>query len=103
MPFGDATFRALADKTRRDILQMLREGPLTSGEIASRCASSWPTISRHLAVLREGGLVVSERRGQEIVYELDTTVFQDLLQHLMEWQQRPRRRGAHRPAPEQEA
>jgi DNA-binding transcriptional ArsR family regulator len=103
MPFGDATFRALADKTRRDILQMLRDGPLTSGEIAARCASSWPTVSRHLAVLREGGLVVSERRGQEVVYELDTTVFQDLLQHLMEWRQHPRRRRAHRPARQQEA
>jgi len=103
MPLGDATFRALADKTRRDILQMLRDGPLTSGEIASRCASSWPTVSRHLAVLREGGLVISERRGQEIVYELDTTVFQDLVQHLMEWRQRRRRRRAHRPARQQEA
>jgi DNA-binding transcriptional ArsR family regulator len=102
MKFGDATFRAMADKTRRDILQMLRDGPLTSGEIASRCTSSWSTISRHLAVLREGGLVVSERRGQEIIYELDTTVFQDLLQHLMEWQQRPRRRRTHRPARQQE-
>jgi ArsR family transcriptional regulator, repressor of sdpIR and other operons len=102
MPLGDATFRALADRTRREILQMLRDGPLTSGEIASRCASSWPTISRHLAVLREGGLVVSERRGQEIVYDLDTTVFQDLLQHLIEWQQRPRRRRALRPTRHQE-
>jgi DNA-binding transcriptional ArsR family regulator len=102
MPLGDATFRALADKTRREILQMLRDGPLTSGEIASRCASSWPTISRHLAVLREGGLVVSERRGQEIVYELDMTVFQDMLQHLMEWQPRSRRRRTHRPARQQE-
>jgi DNA-binding transcriptional ArsR family regulator len=103
MLLGDATFRALADRTRRDILQMLRDGPLTSGEIASRCASTWPTISRHLAVLREGGLVVSERRGQEIVYELNTTVFQDLLQHLMEWQKRPRRRRARGPARQQEA
>jgi DNA-binding transcriptional ArsR family regulator len=102
MPLGDATFRALADRTRREILRMLRDGPLTSGEIASRCASSWPTISRHLAVLREGGLVVSERRGQEIVYDLDTTVFQDLLQHLIEWQQRPQRRRGLRPARHQE-
>ena len=78
-------FRALADGTRRAILRMLREGPLTSGEIASRFESSWPTISRHLSVLRDAGLVVAERSGQEIVYELDTSVFQDLIQHLMEW------------------
>jgi ArsR family transcriptional regulator, repressor of sdpIR and other operons len=82
---SNATFRALADPTRREILQMLRAGPRTSGEIASRFGSSWPTISRHLALLREPGLVVAERRGQEIYYELNTSVFQDLVQHLLGW------------------
>jgi DNA-binding transcriptional ArsR family regulator len=67
------------------ILRLLRDGPLTSGEIADRFDSSWPTISRHLAVLREAGLVVTERHGQEIRYELNTSVFQDLIQHLVEW------------------
>ena len=81
----NATFRALADPTRREIVRMLRDGPRTSGEIASRFDSSWPTISRHLAVLREGGLVVAARKGQEILYEVNTSVFQDLLQHLMDW------------------
>jgi ArsR family transcriptional regulator len=80
-----AVFRALADPTRRDILKLLRSGPHTSGEIAARYASSWPTISRHLAVLRGAGLVETERVGQEIHYELNTSVFQDLVQHLMEW------------------
>ena len=78
-------FRALADETRRVILRMLRDGPLTSGEIAARFDSSWPTISRHLAVLRDAGLVAAERHGQEIRYELNTSVFQDLAQHLLEW------------------
>jgi ArsR family transcriptional regulator, arsenate/arsenite/antimonite-responsive transcriptional repressor len=78
-------FRAIADETRRQILRLLRDGPLTSGEIADRFDSSWPTISRHLAVLREAGLVVAERQGQAIRYELDTSVFQDLIQHLVEW------------------
>jgi len=64
---------------------MLRGGPRTSGEIASQFDSSWPTISRHLSVLREAGLVVAERTGQEIYYELNTSVFQDLVQHLMDW------------------
>lgn len=81
----NATFRALADQTRREIVKMLRAGPRTSGEIASGFDSSWPTISRHLAVLRDGGLVIAERHGQEIVYELNTSVFQDLVQHLMDW------------------
>ena len=82
---SNGAFRALADHTRRDILAMLRSGPRTSGEIASRFDSSWPTISRHLSVLRDAGLVLTERKGQEIYYELNTSVFQDLVQHLMEW------------------
>ena len=86
-------FRALADETRRGILELLRSGPKTSGEIADRFHSSWPTISRHLAVLRDAGLVVTERQGQEIYYELNTSVFEDLVQHLMGWV-KPARRAA---------
>jgi DNA-binding transcriptional ArsR family regulator len=77
-------FRALADPTRREILQMLRKGPLTSGEIADRFEATWPTISRHLAVLHAAGLVRSVRHKQEIRYELNTSVVQDLAQHLIE-------------------
>src|SRR5438552_9998922 len=99
---SNSAFRALADHTRREILRMLRSGPRTSGEIATRFDSSWPTISRHLAVLRDAGLVVTERRGQEILYELNTSVFQDVIQHLVEWtrptiQGAGRRRKTHRP------
>jgi DNA-binding transcriptional ArsR family regulator len=67
------------------ILRLLRDGPLTSGEIADRFDSSWPTISRHLAVLRDAGLVTTQRKGQEIYYELNTSVFQDVVQHLVDW------------------
>jgi DNA-binding transcriptional ArsR family regulator len=88
-----AAFRALGDETRRAILELLRSGPKTSGEIADRFKSSWPTISRHLAVLRAAGLVVTERQGQEIYYELNTSVFEDLVQHLMGWV-KPARRAA---------
>jgi ArsR family transcriptional regulator, repressor of sdpIR and other operons len=84
-------FRALADPTRREILRLLRDGPRTSGQIAEHFKSSWPTVSRHLAVLRDAGLILSERSGQQIVYELNTTVFQDLVEHLLEWT-RPGRR-----------
>ena len=49
----DSAFRALADPTRRDILRLLRDGPRTSGEIAQHFDAAWPTVSRHLAVLRE--------------------------------------------------
>jgi DNA-binding transcriptional ArsR family regulator len=90
----NAVYRALADETRRSILDFLRAGPRTSGEIADQFQSSWPTISRHLAVLRAGGLVVAERKGQAIYYELNTSVFQDLIQHLVGWITPPRRRDA---------
>jgi DNA-binding transcriptional ArsR family regulator len=76
-------FRALADPTRREILHMLRAGPLNSGEIADRFEATWPTISRHLAVLHAAGLVRSVRHKQEIRYELNTSVVQDLAQHLI--------------------
>jgi len=78
-------FKALADPTRRAILKLLREGPLTSGEIAERFDSAWPTVSRHLGVLRAARLVVSERRGQQVVYELNTTVFQEMVEELLDW------------------
>ena len=81
----DNAFRALADPTRRDILRLLRDGPLTSGEIATHFDAAWPTVSRHLAVLREAQLVLSTRAGQQIVYELNTSVFQDVVEHLWSW------------------
>ncbi|MBI3401620.1 MAG: winged helix-turn-helix transcriptional regulator [Acidobacteria bacterium] len=92
----NAVFRALADETRRQILDYLRAGPRTSGEIADQFQSSWPTISRHLAVLRAGGLVVTERKGQAIYYELNTSVFQDLVQHLVACMKPTRRTAAAR-------
>ena len=99
----NAGFRALADETRRAILRMLRDGPRTSGEIASRFQSSWPTISRHLSVLRDAGLIVAERKGQEIHYELNTSVFQDLVQHLLDWVGPGKRRSSRRAGKHQEA
>jgi DNA-binding transcriptional ArsR family regulator len=79
----NSAFRALADPTRREILRLLRQQSRSSGEIAARFDSSWPTISRHLAVLRDAELVVTERKGQAIHYELNTSVFQDVVHHLM--------------------
>lgn len=81
----DGVFKALADPTRREILHLLRSGPLSSGEIAGHFPSAWATISRHLAVLREAELVTTERNGSSILYELNTTVFQDTVKHLLNW------------------
>ena len=92
-----SAFKALADPTRREILKLLRDGPKTSGEIAEEFPTAWATVSRHLAVLRDANLILSERNGQQIVYELNTTVFDDVVNHLMEWT-RPSRRGCKRNA-----
>ena len=85
MATPDAVFKALADPTRREILHLLRSGPRSSGEIAEHFPSAWATISRHLAVLRDAELVTTERNGSSILYELDTTVFQDTVEHLLTW------------------
>lgn len=83
----DSAFKALSDPTRRDILRLLKHGSRTSGEIAQHFDAAWPTVSRHLAVLRDAKLVLSTRVGQQIVYELNTSVFQDVVEHLMSWLQ----------------
>jgi DNA-binding transcriptional ArsR family regulator len=89
----DSVYKALADPTRREILKLLRKTPRTSGEIAEHFDTAWPTISRHLSVLRDAKLILSERRGQQIIYELNTTVFADALEQLLDWV-RPRRKHA---------
>jgi DNA-binding transcriptional ArsR family regulator len=81
----NAAFKALADPTRREIVRLLRDGPRTSGEIAEHFPTAWATISRHLGQLRDAGLILSERNGQQIVYELNTTVFDDLVEHILDW------------------
>jgi DNA-binding transcriptional ArsR family regulator len=90
-----AAFKALSDPTRREILKLLRSGPKTSGELADKFPTAWATVSRHLAVLRDSGLILSERSGQQIIYELNTTVFEDVVNHLMEWT-RPAPRGGRK-------
>ncbi len=93
-----SAFKALADPTRREILRLLRDGPRTSGEIAQRFPTSWATISRHLAVLREAELILSERNGQQIVYELNTTVVDDIVEQILEWVKPNRKPGGKRNA-----
>jgi ArsR family transcriptional regulator, arsenate/arsenite/antimonite-responsive transcriptional repressor len=80
----NAVFRALADPTRREILRLLRRGPMNSGEIANQFKTSWATISRHLGILKDAELILGERDGQFVRYELNTTVFQDAVEHLMD-------------------
>jgi DNA-binding transcriptional ArsR family regulator len=70
MPDDAPVFRALADPTRRQILQELRGGELAAGEIADRFPISGPSISRHLAILKSAGLVRERRDANRIMYSL---------------------------------
>ena len=79
----DSVFKALADPTRRQILELLARGDMTAGEIADRFPVAFASVSHHLGVLRDAGLVASEREGQFIRYRLNTTVYQDVVRYLM--------------------
>lgn len=73
------TFKALADPTRRKILELLKERDLTAGEISDYFNMTKPSISNHLKILKQADLVQDEKRGQFVIYSLNTTVFQDLI------------------------
>src|SRR5215831_21119412 len=72
-------FKALADPTRRRILQLLKERPMTAGQIAERFDFSKPTLSAHFAVLRAADLVESEKVGTSVTYSLKLSVLEDAL------------------------
>ncbi|MEL7163386.1 MAG: autorepressor SdpR family transcription factor [Bacteroidota bacterium] len=82
----DEVFKALRDPTRRQILQLLRDGSRTAGEIAAEFAISKPSISHHLDLLKRADLVRVERRGQFLHYHLNTTVVEDLLRWVIDLQ-----------------
>ena len=80
----DKTYKALADPTRRQILALLRDQDLTAGEIAAEFPIAWASVSHHLAALKDAGLVLAVREGQFIRYSLNTTVFQEVVQQLID-------------------
>lgn len=73
------TFKALSDPTRREILSLLKKGAMTAGEISAKFEITGASISHHLAVLRDSGLITDDRRGKYIYYELNMTVLDELL------------------------
>jgi ArsR family transcriptional regulator len=83
MAARDGAFRALADPTRRRILELLSRRDMTAGEIAEEFPIAFPSVSRHLGVLKDAGLVDSEREGQHIRYRLNTTVSQEVVRYLL--------------------
>lgn len=76
--FNDA-FKALSDNTRRKILDLLKEKDMTAGDIADYFQITKPSISHHLSILKQAGLVTDERKGQFIYYSLNTSVFEDVI------------------------
>lgn len=80
-------FKALNDPTRRDILNLLKQRNMTAGEIAEQFSMSWPSISHHLDLLKQAGLVDSEKKGQFVLYSLNMSVMDDLLRWVMQFSQ----------------
>ena len=72
-------FRALSDPTRRRVLQLLRSGPLTAGELSGHFEVSKPTMSAHFSVLLEADLIAAEKHGRTILYQLRLSVLEDAL------------------------
>lgn len=78
-------FKALNDSTRRQILELLKEKDLTAGEIADHFNISKPSISHHLDLLKQADLVTNIRQGQFIYYSLNMSVFEEVIQWLMQF------------------
>jgi ArsR family transcriptional regulator, arsenate/arsenite/antimonite-responsive transcriptional repressor len=79
----DSIFKALNDETRRGILELLRQKNLSAGEIADEFHISKPSISHHLDILKRADLVSSEKKGQFIVYSLNTTIVDDIIKWII--------------------
>lgn len=74
-----STLRALADPIRREILNLLKSGRLTAGEITEHFDVTAASISRHLSVLKEADLIRDERQGKFIIYELNSSVLEEIM------------------------
>lgn len=84
---GDV-FKALSDPTCRKILELLQKEPLNAGEIANYFQITKPSISHHLVILKNCGLIIDERKGQNIIYSIDMTVLQDMMKWFMNFMDR---------------
>ena len=97
-------FRALSDPTRRRVLQLLREGPRSAGELSDHFPVSKPTMSAHFAVLLESDLIAARKSGRTVHYQLKLSVLEDALLGFAEtvgWDSPAanRKRRTLRPAP----
>lgn len=78
------TLQALADPTRREILNLLKQSRMSAGEIGNHFLISGAAVSRHLSVLKEADLIRDEREGKYIYYELNATVLEEILLWISE-------------------
>ncbi|MBL7946690.1 MAG: winged helix-turn-helix transcriptional regulator [Flavobacteriales bacterium] len=85
-------FKALNDPTRRRILELLRQQDMTAGDIAEEFDMSFPSISHHLDLLRQAGLVASVKEGQFVRYSLNTTVMDELIGWMLTLKTPPKRK-----------
>jgi ArsR family transcriptional regulator len=76
-------FKALNDTTRRDILMLLKKKDMSAGDIADNFNISKPSISHHLDILKRAGLIYSDKQGQFVVYSINTTIVDDILQWVL--------------------
>jgi ArsR family transcriptional regulator len=74
-----STFKALSDPTRRSILDLLKEGSMSAGDIGKHFSMTGATVSHHLAVLKEANLICDEKEGKFIYYELNMSVLDEIL------------------------
>ena len=79
----NAIFKALNDVTRREILELLKVKDLTAGDIAASFDISKPSISHHLDILKRADLIASEKKGQFVIYSINTTIMEDVLQWIL--------------------
>lgn len=77
-------FKALSDETRREILKLLNERDMSAGEISEHFNMSKPSISKHLDILREAELISSEKKGQFVIYSINTTILQEVLGNFLD-------------------
>lgn len=89
----DGTYKALSDPTRRRILELLRDSDMAAGDIAAEFDMAWPSVSHHLNVLKQAGLVVAEREGQNIRYSLNTTVLQEVIAQMIKLAGKKKQKG----------
>jgi ArsR family transcriptional regulator len=82
----NSLFKALGDPTRRRILELLRTGDKNAGEIGAEFEMTGASISHHLTILKNADLVSGEKRGQNVVYRLNTTVFQEMVEWIFRLQ-----------------